>query len=430
MLTTTIGLAPDRVKRAVPPVATKPRPPVFLHTGWRSAGTWLWSRFRTLPSVVAYYEPLNPIVDALTPATLASYSSDTWASGHPSLEHAYFHEYGDLLRHARPGIARFEPGFAVADFFAEATADLPDLRAYIAMLNDHASSNHGRAVLKFCRSIGRVGWMQRNFPDAAHVVIARNPAAQFSSARRQYARHANPYFLAMPWLVLTHNRDDTRVAEALRCFDVQLPILPAHASAATTDAVLRRHLSDTDPADWYRAFLAFWTLAALSIPETIDCVIDSDLLTISPRYRVASQRDLAALTGMPVELGDEPHAIEPTAGIGIPRAAVWRCHQAARALVLARHGAAWVDTALGARIGAMLAQADLIAMDGHAALAARSLDAIEGRDRLRLLAEDAQQARVQVQRELDLVYASRSWKLTEPLRQIHTLVRPPATRGA
>jgi hypothetical protein len=392
-------------------------PPIFLHTGWRSAGTWLWSRFRAVPRVLAYYEPLNEILATLSADVLPSLRADTWSSHHPRLKRPYYHEYAPLLRNGMPGVDGFPHAFTTANFFADVAADLPELRAYIAMLLDHAAKQGRQPVLKFCRSIGRVAWMQRNFPGAVHVVVLRNPATQFGSAYWQYIHNANPYFLAMPMLMLARNRDDARVAEALEILRASLPLVPAEADGKAALAACYDHLRQTLPEDWYRCFLALWTLAAHSIPESIDCVIDTDLLALSTSYRAASQRDLAALTGVPFELGEDDApsdgAVRASAVLGAPRAAVWQCHQAATVLLSVQGGPDWVDTDLGARIGAMLAQANLIAMDGAAVLRARTFERIANRHDLLARAERAERA-------LDAVHASYFWRITTKLRSIHT----------
>ena len=65
---------------------------------------------------------------------------------------------------------------------------------------------------------------------------------------------------------------------------------------------------------------------------------------------------------------------------------------------------------MGARIGAMLAQANLIAMDGAAILRARTFQRITNRHDLLARAE----------RALDAVHASYFWRITNKLRSIHT----------
>jgi hypothetical protein len=384
--------------------------PVFLHTGWRTAGTWLWSRFREMPDVEAYYEPLHEVLEGITLARIHSFSWDQRASGHPALAQPYFHEFAPLLRPGCGGVERHRADFAIKDFFADALTPLPDLRAYIELLLDFADRRHRQPVLKFCRSVGRVGWMQHNFPDAAHVVVVRNPAAQFASALHQHQRHGNPYFLVMPLLVLSHNWNNPRVMQAVDHFGVRLPLMSVDRSRGVAEPAWREHLRRTGPEDWYRGFLAFWALGMLSIPATVDCVLDSELLTLSDHYRKVSQQDLATLTGIAIDFGDDPHSIEVPAGIGTTRTVAHRCLQAVETFLAACKGSAWRDTSLGARIGAMLAYADLVAMDGSATLIMRSVSETSTRDKLRERA-------AAVERELSAVYDSISWRITTPLRR-------------
>jgi hypothetical protein len=396
-------------------------PPIFLHTGWRSGGTWLWSRFRANPHVTAYYEPLHEILATLRADVVPTLRADGWPSRHPKLTRPYFEEFAPLLRQGTPGVRGFHHALGTENFFASAATELPELHAYIAMLLNQAAKQGHQPVLKFCRSIGRVGWMQRNFPVAVHIVVLRDPATQFGSAYWQYIHNANPYFLAMPLLALVRNRNDARVQQAVETMGASLPKLPAEADDAAVLAACHDHLRETLPEDWYRAFLALWTLAALSIPDSIDRIIDTDLLSMSAGYRAMTRRDLTGLTGVPLELDVDDtlnddalddHAVRASAVLGAPRTAIWQCHQSAIALLGAQGGPGWADTDLGARIGATLAQANLIAMDGAAVLRARTLERITNRHDLLARAERAERA-------LDAVHASTFWRVTTKLRSIH-----------
>ena len=159
----------------------------------------------------------------------------------------------------------------------------------------------------------------------------------------------------------------------------------------------------------------------LSIPESIDCVIDTDLLTLSPGYRAVTERDLADITGLAIELGEDnapsDEAVRASAVLGAPRAAIWQAHQAATALLAEQGGPDWVNTEVGARIGAMLAQANLIAMDGGAFLRARTFERITTRHNLLARAEQAERA-------LDAAHASYCWRIGVKLRSIRSRFGP------
>ncbi len=78
--------------------------PVFLHTGWRTRGTWLWSRFRALHGTSCFYEPLSEDLATLSPAAIDASSPTCWASGHPPLHRPYFAEFRPLLKIVARGV--------------------------------------------------------------------------------------------------------------------------------------------------------------------------------------------------------------------------------------------------------------------------------------------------------------------------------------
>ncbi len=394
--------------------------PVFLHTGWRTRGTWLWSRFRALAGTTCFYEPLTEDLATLSPAAIEAVDPESWSSGHPPLHRPYFAEFRPLLKTVARGVRQYDRTFAVAGFFAEPDAAMPDVRDYIELLLRTAYAEGGQPVLKFCRSVGRIGWMQRNFPQAIHVAVMRNPLAQFISAQRQFQRHDNPYFLAMPLLLLAMHRDVPEVAAAVRHLAVALPSLPSGASLRASLAACAAHLRRSEPVAWYRGFLAFWMVTAASTPETIDLIIDSDLLTNSADYRRQCGIDLATVSGRTVDLGDTLRGAGRDASMlatsGLCRAELWQAHAAAAAFLAERAGDAWADSPLLARVGAMLSYATLL---GTSPLHAAGADPMVRWDAVcaeaAALAADAQRA-VSAEQRLAAVYASHSWRVTAPLR--------------
>ena len=87
-------------------------PPVFLHCGWRTRGTWIWNQYRQLPHIRGYYEPLNETLAALLPETVARYHARAWPSGHRGITAPYFAEFGPFLSAAGTGVRGFSPGFS------------------------------------------------------------------------------------------------------------------------------------------------------------------------------------------------------------------------------------------------------------------------------------------------------------------------------
>lgn len=81
-----------------------PNPPVFLHCGWRTRGTWVWDQFRRVHGVAGYYEPLGETLAWLRPSALASVNAESWPSGHNSLDRPYFGEFRLLLKRNGLGV--------------------------------------------------------------------------------------------------------------------------------------------------------------------------------------------------------------------------------------------------------------------------------------------------------------------------------------
>jgi hypothetical protein len=274
--------------------------PVFLHTGWRSRGTWIWSALRGEPRTMAFYEPLHEWMATLTPERVAAARSDTWPSGHPLIA-PYLQEYAALLRRGVPGVPGYQPDFAVEHAFADPAEPRPELAAYLKGLLRHAATFGRVAVLKFCRSMGRVGWMRANFPDALHAVVLRRPDAQWASARRQMEQHGNPYFVAMPLAMLARNAAAPLVALACRALRVPLPRVRAAAAEELT-GTCGRLVEQLSWEDRYRTFLAHWLAGALVALATDCLVVDADMLLWSAYYRREMTAAVAEASGLRLAL--------------------------------------------------------------------------------------------------------------------------------
>ncbi|HWA79915.1 MAG TPA: hypothetical protein VG848_06350 [Acetobacteraceae bacterium] len=410
------------------------RPSVFLHAGWRTAGTFLWSRFRAFGDVAGYYEPLHESLATLTPATLAASGPDVWASGHPRLGRPYFDEFAPFLHDARPGVRGYSAVFATDGFFAGPNAKLPALEAYLRRLIEAAHERGEQPVLKFCRSLGRASWMAETFPDSVHIAVVRNPVSQFISAKHQFAAHENPYFLLMPLRVLARNADQDVVAAALHHFAVPLPDAAADEDQARAKAVLLAHLRRTGAEEWYRGFLAFWLLCMLGIPETIDAVIDADLLSVSAVYQTECAADLAVLSGIAVDLATAGRPLCCSARVadrlGFDRADLWRYHALAATFLETKGGQGAMERGPLPNIVALLNYATLLGLGRGRLLQVGERGRTAEWDRLTEYAAragaDARHARrraERAERELAAVYQSRSWKVTAPLRRLGGLWR-------
>src|ERR1700682_3706325 len=108
---------------------------IFLHTGWRSGGTWLWSRFRALESVRAFYEPLSPLLGDLSLAAIPAVRP-TWNSGHPPLSAPYYEEYRSFMQERARGVAGHRKRFGTDRFGDLPDDEFPVVQGYFANLFD------------------------------------------------------------------------------------------------------------------------------------------------------------------------------------------------------------------------------------------------------------------------------------------------------
>jgi hypothetical protein len=304
---------------------------VFIHSGWRTAGTWIWSEFRSNPATMAFYEPLHEELAGLTLSQLADINTESWDSGHPQTA-PYFVEYAPLLNGKRRGVAGFERSFAFSDYFVDADSQQPKLFAYLTRLSNLAFASGRKPVFKFCRSLGRTAWMKHHFPDAAHVTLVRDPITQWESAWR-LSEQGTPYFLAMPAAVLARSAGIPVVDAVTAAFELRLGHLSGKHDPAA-DERCAEFARNATMAMTYRVSLAYWLVTSLVSLANAELAIDSDLLGTSSRYREETQDALTRVTGIDVNLGSarvsRRHGLQPASNSEITE-----LHGLARAIAAA-----------------------------------------------------------------------------------------------
>ncbi len=281
-------------------MGTRPAPqrrPVFLHSGWRSAGTWVWAQLRTLSDVLAFCEPLHESLASLREESLGESRPESWDSRHPQTR-PYFEEYAPLLRE-RGGVAGFQRAFSFDTFFMDEHARSDQLATYLRELEALAQDASKVPVLKFARSHGRVGWMRRHFPHAVHAVIVRDPVEQWASGWR-LAQQGTPYFLAAPIAILARSRGNTLVDRFVDALSPRVRALRSFTYGRTYRKSLQ-YVAESTPSELYRASLAFWVSTGLSAVPHADLILDSDTFSSEAHYRNAIGAALSSASGISVE---------------------------------------------------------------------------------------------------------------------------------
>lgn len=281
---------------------------IFLHTGWRSGGTWVWSRFRALESVSALYEPLGPLLAELSLADIPDIRPD-YTSGHPSLRSPYYEEYRPFVQKTARGVIGYRKHFGIDRFGDTPGDDFPSLCAYLKNLCD-TSTEHGLVpVLKFCRSQGRTAWLKRAFPDAVHVGVLRNPASQFASGWMLRQEWRNPYFVAAPFRVLGLNQREPIVRQVIAMCGVKLP--PAEtASEDAYAAACTQYAGTVEGVEAYRAFIALWILCAFRMLNDLDFLLDTDRLGQSLAYADELRSGFQAAAGLAPDFSAARNLVE------------------------------------------------------------------------------------------------------------------------
>jgi hypothetical protein len=307
---------------------------VFIHSGWRSTGTWIWSEFRENPHVMAFYEPLHELFKDISLEGIRRESPAEWDSHHPD-GRPYFEEFTPLL--ARRGIARYHRSFAFDRFFLARDEREPRLQAYLSQLVDLAHCSGKLPVLKFCRSHGRVAWMRAHFPNALHVAVLRDPVAHWNSAWRQVTG-GNPYFLAAPMAILSRHLSEPVVAQFAMHLGVRLRPLRRRSFDRTYEQC-GRFVQSSSAATLYRSYLAFWLVSAWKSLPHVDTTIDVGGLGSSMIYRKNVQDVLLASTGVAVDFTNARVAASGGIGDGLRAGEVRSAHADALRALAATVGA-------------------------------------------------------------------------------------------
>src|SRR5258708_2389972 len=280
---------------------------IFLHSGWRTGSTYFWPKFRQQPACLAFYEPFNEMLSAMSPAEVFTARHDLSALKHSDIGLPYFHEYIPLL--GPSGHPLFKLDFSYRNYFV-VDEELPDQRAYVESLLQHGARMHQLPVLGFVRSLGRVGWFKRRFEGATNIVVVRSPVGQWMSARQMARQHEHEFFDPMQALILAHARGSDALAEQARAFG--LPRLEDHPLPAAMN--LARDLAlKAAPADRVRMFAAGDMLPYLAAAPHADLVVDIDRLSSEPAYQVETADTVRRLTGVALDFSDAqmPRHVRP-----------------------------------------------------------------------------------------------------------------------
>lgn len=334
---------------------------IFLHTGWRSAGTWVWSRLRALDHVTAFYEPFSALLGDLKLADI-NVIQPAMTSGHPALKKPYYDEYRPFLQPDARGVTGYRKRFSIDRFAPVPNDEFPPQHAYLRQLCGHALDAHKVPVLKFCRTSGRLPWLAAAFPDAMHVGVMRNPVSQFMSGWQLHQQWSNPFFVAAPFRVLGIDQREPDVRRAIDACGVRLPPEPM----TTVDeyaAACERYARTVEGGHAYRAFVALWALAATRMTGGIDLTVDMDRIGQSADYAATLRAAFRDQAGVAPDFSGARNLVDETKRSasrvkGIDGATMRSVHAAARQFIAAHADAHRMPADIATLIAGKLALAD------------------------------------------------------------------------
>jgi hypothetical protein len=275
-------------------------------------------QFRADPSTLCFYEPFNVQLAAAARELLTEPSPTSWNSGHPAGD-PYFLEYVPLLIPSE-GVQFYHRSMEWEWFIPEGGLNgrlRHDEHRYIESLLQHAADRGLTPVLGFCRSLGRIVPLKRQFA-GTHIFLRRNLWSQWMSYLSQ-RENGNPWFVRTIFETCRPGTDD--YLNSIREFYLSRVQQWAErrAGPATDDYVQR--LSGLSDADVFAMFMAVHLYLSVHAEMTADLTIDATRLGIDPAYRDRVRQDIVEKTGLTLSLADAAH--NPQFAIMDPEAIDW-----------------------------------------------------------------------------------------------------------
>ncbi|WP_233864076.1 hypothetical protein [Paraburkholderia adhaesiva] len=275
------------------------RNPVFIHGGFRTSSTWLWSRFRRDIHFWCYYEIFNSVIPFVDFSNFTNFSPKAWNSRHPKSE-PYYLEYLPLL----PDSGRLS-FFPVENQRGESFTPAGGISApldqvsnsYVAHLIDFARSDGKQPVLTCTGMLAKVAGLKSEF-GGIHILLVRNLFSQWNSYSGQQ-RNGTSFFMIYLFDALRFARDDP--------FLLYLKELSRVDEFDSADEWSSRDRYD----DAFCIFIAFHVYLLVNAARYCDIVIDCNRLASEPDgYRKETESMLTRLIGHHVDLSGARESID------------------------------------------------------------------------------------------------------------------------
>lgn len=270
-----------------------PRNRVFIHSNWRSGGTYFWSKFRLHQAVYGYYEPLFEGLARISARTILT--DRAWhVLGHTLTAPSKL----EYLPHLDAnGVAGFPADYCYGGYFLSPRDEAPELQSYFARLIGFAEARAKMPVFGMVRSGLRIGWFKARL-GGCHIAIRRSHRHRWISYLRQAAQ-VGPYFLERGLIIVGRNRDHPALAGLLDLLD-----LPDLGRTREHENAYRDAMATFSVPRHYVIFAYLDRLQQIEAERHADLLIDLDQVTGDSEAARDAEARLSALTGLDLALSD------------------------------------------------------------------------------------------------------------------------------
>jgi hypothetical protein len=374
------------------------RCPVFIHGGFRTSSTWLWSRFRRNARFWCYYEIFNGAIPFINSSNFTNFSTRAWNSRHPKSE-PYYIEYLPLL-HDKSYLTFFPIEKQRGEYFTPLGGISAELdqnsQDYVACLINAAQTIYEKQPVLSCTGmLAKVAGLKNEF-DGIHILLVRNLFYQWNSYSGQQ-RDGISFFFDYLFGALRFARDDR--------FLLYLKEFSRVDEFGSADEWASRDRYD----DVFCVFVAFHVYLLVNASRYCDVVIDSNrLVGKQDGYRENMESLLARMIGHHVDLSGARESIAcPQYQIARPAEAKFMIERLARRACAELTASPGEHQMVSSMLEALWDKYDQFALFGGAAFAQfdKARMAFEN---LRVETEQLKQDLEQMRSERDALHSGKS----------------------
>jgi hypothetical protein len=287
--------------------------PIFLQALWRARSTYWWSKFRTDPSLMCFYEPLHEALRHEKPDAndVPQWKSDITHLRHPDVAQHYFAEF-PLQDHG--GVSQFQETFTANNYALAAQESDHALSHYFTSLADHARAHDKRPMFQPNRATLRGAWMKNAF-EGTHIYLSRDYESLFQSylSFRGYPG----YFLRGFSLVIAQNASAPLFREIAQW--ANLPNTDGQnfdKATQTIEDYLEKNERQYDVAYHRDVTAFFWVMALAQATQYADIMIDGSCMG-DAEYVQTLLSQVEAKTECSLDLSDYVHQSDSERGADI-----------------------------------------------------------------------------------------------------------------